>query len=70
MRRYRDMTPRWLEARWAGECSKCGDAIAKGERCFYYPTGKKLLSGECAEAASADYESIRFDEAQYHGEWK
>lgn len=58
--------PFWLESRFPGTCAKCGAAIKTGERIFYYPNGKKAYSGECAEAASRDFQSCAFDEAQYN----
>jgi hypothetical protein len=54
--------PRWLTAKYAGKCAKCGEPIAKGERIFYYPKGKATYSGECAAACDRDFESARFDE--------
>ena len=54
--------PRWLTAKYAGKCAKCGEAFAAGERIFYYPKGKHTYSGSCAEACSRDFEAARFDE--------
>lgn len=68
MPRY-SQDPRWIDARYAGKCSECNAPIKRDERCFYYPNGKKLLSGECAEAAAGDFNACAFDEAQYTGSY-
>lgn len=54
--------PRWLDARFPGRCSSCGEQFQAGERIFYYPLVKKTYSGQCAEANSRDFESARYDE--------
>jgi hypothetical protein len=59
--------PYRLTARYAGVCAKCGEAFKAGDSIFYYPNGKKAYSGKCAEAAEADFNSCRFDEAVYTG---
>ena len=57
MKRYaRD--PFWLAARYAGKCAGCGEPFARGAEVFYYPNGRKTYSGECARAASEDFQSL------------
>jgi hypothetical protein len=63
---YRNADPYWLIARYAGACSKCNAAFAKATRVFYYPNGKRLLSGACAEAAAAEFSCAAADEAFYN----
>ena len=61
--------PGWITARYAGKCTgnrgECPQVIKRGERAFYYPNGKHLLAQGCghAEAAEADFASMRFDES-------
>lgn len=54
--------PRWLQARYPGECDKCGEPFKKGARIFWYPNGRKAYSGRCAEAAAADFNAIAADD--------
>lgn len=60
MARY-SQDPRWIIARYAGKDTN-GRAFTKGERVFYYPNGKKIVSGEAAEQASRDFDAAAFDE--------
>jgi hypothetical protein len=59
--------PRWIPARFAGKCSKCGEAFGKGRMIFYYPSTKTVLSGACAIAAADDFDAAARDEAFYCG---
>lgn len=56
--------PRWITARYESVCAgkDCTRAIRKGDQVYYYPLGRKVFSGQCAEAASAGFEACRFDE--------
>ena len=53
--------PYWMEARYPGHDSK-GRIVRKGDKVFYYPRTKTMLTGEEAEQAARDFESARFDE--------
>jgi hypothetical protein len=57
-------SPRWILARFPSSCSKCLARIAKGERVFYYPSGRSVMcAGEnCGSQASRDYDAACFDE--------
>ena len=46
-----------------------GRPVKKGDRIFYYPNTKTVLSGPEADKAGADFEANRFDEAQMTGGW-
>lgn len=63
--------PRWLTAKWPGKCSapKCGKPIAKGERVFYYPNGKRILCPACGEQGEREFTAAAFDDAQQGGGW-
>lgn len=65
MKRY-SRDPYWLNAKYAGKCSACGKDIRQGERVFYYPTSKRIYSGECAEGASGDFYCHAQDEAFFN----
>ena len=60
--------PYWTTARFDGK-DKSGNAVKKGTPIFYYPRTKTVLQGEAAEAASREFEAMRFDEAMITGEW-
>lgn len=62
MAQYRN-DPRWLPARFAGKCAKCGEAFERGRMIFYYPNGKRALSGACAIAAADEFDAAKADEA-------
>ena len=49
--------PYWIRARWPSKCKRCGQAIAKGSRAFYYPIGKELYceSDNCGQACERDF---------------
>jgi len=49
-KRYRNMDPYWLEARFASECT-CGAQIKKGDKIFYYPRGKMAVCEACGDLA-------------------
>jgi hypothetical protein len=60
--RYRN-DPRWITAKWASKCA-CSNCcpIKPGDKVFYYPLGKSLFVGECAQRAAGDFQAARFDE--------
>lgn len=58
--------PKWLNAKFDGKCSECGEKIKAGEKIFYYPATKTVLKGECAERASADFNALAQDEEIYN----
>jgi hypothetical protein len=39
--------PHWITVRYPGKCTKCGDAIERGQRAFYYPNGKTMYGESC-----------------------
>lgn len=75
MRRGTGGDPRWITAKFAGECQgragECKAPIKRGESAFYYPNGRKLLgrSCGCGETASAEFDAARQDEAFATGQW-
>jgi len=46
--------PYWITVRYPGECAKCGAAIRRGEKAFYYPRGKKMYGKRCGHGAEAE----------------
>jgi hypothetical protein len=60
MQRYSN-DPRWITAKYLGTDIN-GRTFQRGERIFYYPLGKRIVSGEAAEQASRDFEAACFDE--------
>lgn len=56
--------PRWIEARYAGACRRCGRDVKPGERVFYYPRERAIYCAAdgCGGAESARFESAAFDE--------
>lgn len=61
--------PRWITARFASSCGKCGGTITKGERIFYYPATKRALGAKCgcAEDAAGEFAAAAADEAFMSG---
>lgn len=60
--------PRWMDARFPSKDAS-GNPVKKGDRIFYYPRTKTVLTGAAAEKASAEFEAARFDESQMTGDW-
>lgn len=60
--------PYWTVARWDGKDHK-GEPVAKGTPIFYYPRTKKVMQGEDAKRAAAEFQAAAFDEAQHSGNW-
>ena len=55
--------PKWLTARYPGRCAGCGESIRRGSEIFYYPIGRKVFSGKCADDASRDFQSMTASES-------
>jgi hypothetical protein len=54
--------PHWLHAIYSGTCAGCGEEFEAGELIFYYPNGRKVFTGKCAEKAAADFAACVADE--------
>jgi hypothetical protein len=74
MARYRRSysgDPHWITARYPGVCAArdCTQAIARGDRAFYYPNGRALYAAPCghADTNSRDFEACAFDEDMIGG---
>ena len=62
--------PRWITARFASQCSRCGGVIRAGARVFYYPATKTVLCNvneDCGAKASREFDAMAADERQYQG---
>jgi len=61
--------PRWLTSRFPGTCSKCGASVKVGDQVFYFPNGNSVMCAApaCGKAASSEFDSAAFDEAQATG---
>ena len=61
--------PRWITAKYAGKCHRCGEGIDRGSEAFYYPKGKQLYGKGCGcgDAEWRSFESARCDEEVYQG---
>ena len=62
--------PYWITCKYPGVCRSCKREIRKGDRAFRYKDGS--LFGEkctCGIIAENDFESAKFDEAVYNGEF-
>jgi len=68
MRRYRNMSPSWITARFTST-GACGHSIKWGEEIFYFPHGKKAYCHDCSESHANRYNAEHFDEMAYTGEW-
>lgn len=53
--------PYWITAKYPG-VDRNGRPFKKGERVFYYPIDRTIISGPEAQAAAEDFEAAAFDE--------
>ena len=58
--------PRWIEAKFDSK-DITGNPVKRGDRVFYYPLTKTLLSGEEAERASRNFEADRYRRGREDG---
>lgn len=58
--------PYWTTARFPSTDAN-GRPVRKGDRIYYYPSTKTLLSDAEAKKASAEFESAKMDEATMTG---
>lgn len=56
--------PRWITSKFAGIDAN-GRQFKKGDRIFFYPIGKRILTGEAAEQASREFDAARQDEEAF-----
>lgn len=59
--------PYWMTANFPSKDSK-GRPVRKGDRVFYYPRTRTMLSGAEAEEAARDFDAARADE-EFMGGW-
>jgi hypothetical protein len=57
--------PYWLTLKYDATIE--GAKVPRGTRVFYYPTTKRMLAGEKAEQAAADFEAAAADESFMSG---
>ncbi len=65
--RNRTRDPYWTTAKFASS-DATGNPVKKGDRIFYYPNTRTVLTGPTAEKASADLAAAKMDEATYNGQ--
>ena len=58
--------PRWIEARYPGNCRSCGSPFARGERVLYWPRRGAVSCGVCGEVEAGRLAEA-FDEEQLGG---
>jgi hypothetical protein len=61
--------PRWIITRFAGKSNDGKSEWKKGDRVFYFPLTKTILSGAAAETAAARFASESADEAFMSGDY-
>lgn len=59
--------PYWTTARYSGQDAN-GRPVKKGDRIFYYPNTRTLLTGPEAEKAAAEFHAAASDEAFLSGQ--
>lgn len=59
-RRYRNLDPRVIDARFAGFCAETDQPIAKGEKCLYCPAERKVYKIDSQRYR--DWQSAKEDE--------
>ena len=60
MKNYYNNDPREITARFNGKCQETGKTIKKGEKCLYYPIGKKVYALDSKQAY--EYRCIKMDD--------
>ncbi len=64
MTRYKN-DPFPLTVRYAGRCSRCGCALAKGAPAFYWPSSRQVLCTACGEPEYRGFLASAEDEDWY-----
>lgn len=59
--------PRWIEARYPGNCRSCGSPFARGERVFYWPKRRAASCAVCGEVEARRFAAEAADEELYGG---
>jgi len=59
--------PYWTTAKFNSTDAN-GRPIKKGDRIFYYPASRTVLTGADADQASAEFNAAKMDEASYAGQ--
>jgi hypothetical protein len=65
MSRY-SRDPYWTTAKFTSTDAH-GKPVKKGDRIFYYPKDRTVLTGEAADKAAAEFQAAKMDEASYNG---
>lgn len=60
--------PYWTTAKF-NSTDKLGNPIRRGDRIFYYPRTKTVLTGEAAEKASREFDAAKQDEDFYTSQY-
>ena len=60
--------PYWIEVRYAGKCSRCGNPLPRGARAFYFPKGKEIYCQTCGQPEADSFAEAARDEATYNRE--
>lgn len=62
--------PYWLTLRYPATCAKCGHAIKRGERAFYFKTGHIFcVALDCGEAEASAFHAAAADEDFTNGSY-
>ena len=59
--------PYWTTAKF-NSTDAHGCPVKKGDRIFYYPASRSVLTGAAAEQAAAEFHAATMDEASYTGQ--
>lgn len=60
MRRYRNLDPKEIIARFNSKCAETGNEIKKGDPCIYYPSSKQVFHPESKQAK--EFRDMKFDD--------
>lgn len=64
----RNRDPYWTTAKF-DSTQPDGSQVKKGDRIFYYPSSRTVLTGKAAEQAARDFQAAAQDEAFYTGSY-
>ena len=67
-RHSRGRDPYWTSAKFDSTDAN-GNTVKRGDRIFYYPDSKTVLTGDAAEKAGGEFNAAKQDEAFMNGQF-
>ena len=61
-RRYQNRDPRWIRAKYSGQCDGCGTVFRKYHDILYWPNGRICFCKDCGDKKWREFLSDSADE--------